>query len=367
MKTRPGDDEPERMLIAWQHAVREHIPPGLSRDMNVRRIAKRGRHFGREEMDRVRSLMGPQEAYQVCGASLCLGFLDWWGWECRSDFIWEMCNTPWVYPRWDGVSCDLYLLAEQGIGDEIVFANAYAPLLEHNSDRVVVECDSRLIPAFERTFCKLYPHAVFESRWSDGEVGTSRPVDEWRGYHDAFMPCGNALKLYWRDKRDIRTPWIEMDEERVEKWRSFLGEHERPWVGLSWVGRQGTLDPSIFEGQRGTLLNLNYEDFDDMWHCVAALDRVDTVTNTTAHMSGSVGVPTNVIKPAPIYGDWRRPGEFNNRLCWHFGKLCRWLYPHTTVWETERHYETAKAEGFDDRYGRRRDRKGAAQAARPGA
>ena len=311
--------------------------------------------------------LGPEWAWRICAANLCLGRINhWWGWETRSQPIWELCNVDWQYPRWDGTPCDLYVLAEQGIGDEIFFSNAYERLIKLNPT-LKIECDSRLIPAFQRTFGD-----YFESRWKSdisGRLPTdkdARPLGEPRGPYEAFMPAGNAVKLFIKEPQDFIQNWIKMDEERVENWKGWLSHYEKPWIGASWKGRQGTLDSDIFRGE-GTVFNLNYEgtdgyivppckNFDDTWHFIAALDRVDSVTNTTIHMAGSIGVPVNAIKAPPQYG------EINNRLQWQFGKLSKYFYPLMRVFQSEREYVQAKkAESFDEpasfREGSKRTRK----------
>ena len=300
----------------------------------------------------------PEWAWRICASRLIDGHLDWWGWEARSDVIWDLCNIPWQFPRWNGLPCRLYLVAEQGIGDELLFSNAYGDLIDRNPD-TVIEVDSRLIPALERTFGE-----YFSSRWVDGEIGNPVPLAVPRGDYDAFMPCGNALKLVRETPESFPGPWIVMDAEKQKKWFDYLDPFKRPYIGVSWTGRQGNLDPKIFpEGS----FNLNYdgtegfhkphfEDFDDMWHFVSVLDEVHTVTNTTCHMSGSLGIKTKVIKAPAMYG------EVNNLLQWHFGELCKWLYPNTTVYQSVEHYHAKTKE----RVGSHRERgprgeKGSAQ------
>jgi hypothetical protein len=298
-----------------------------------KQILKKAKRGGLADLD-----LPPEWSWRICVAHLCLGKLFWWGWETRSEVIWDLCTKPWQYPRWDGKECDLYLVAEQGIGDEIMFSNAYPALLNQNPN-TTIECDSRLIPAFERTF-----NAIFESRWRN-EVNDPLPLSVPRGNHDAFMPCGNALKLYTQKPKDFAQNWIKMDPQRTHSWTTYLKKYPKPWVGVSWVGRQGTLDPQIFMTD-GTLFNLNYEgtegfirpdfeDFDDMWHFISALDRVDSVTNSTIHMSGSIGIETNVIKTEAMYG------EVNNRLQWQFGGLSRHFYPRMTVYGSAKEYQYA--------------------------
>lgn len=287
--------------------------------------------------------LGPEWSWRICAANLCLGHINqWWGWETRSEVIWDLCNSAWQFPRWNGDPCKLYVLAEQGIGDEIFFSSGYSRLLRKNRE-TQIECDSRLIPAFRRTFGD-----YFESRWKGPvELSTeaqARTLEEPRGDYDAFIPAGNVLKLFVHRPEDFVQDWIVMDPQRTQYWTQWLSKYEKPWIGASWVGRQGRLNPEIFEG---SIFNLNYEgtggfitppcvDFDDTWHFISALDRVDCVTNTVVHMAGAIGVPVNAIQAPPIYG------ELNNRLQWQFGKLSPYFYPQMRVFQSERDYVKAE-------------------------
>ena len=55
-------------------------------------------------------------------------------------------------PRWQGEkNANVFLWAEQGIGDEIMFASLIQ--LQNNVNfPLTVKCDKRLIPLFERSF-----------------------------------------------------------------------------------------------------------------------------------------------------------------------------------------------------------------------
>lgn len=323
------------LLQALLKVVEENEFTRRERAKLNKKLRRAAKHGTLEKMSQVT----PEWAWRICAALLSLNKYYWWGWETRSQAIWDLSNRPWQYPRWNERPCDLYLVAEQGIGDEILHSNAYGDLLARNPD-TTVECDSRLIPAFERAFNP--PHFDvawrFESRWKDGVVGDPVPLGVSRGRHDAFMPCGNALKLYRKDKRDWPGPWLCLDADRLDDWRLRLAKYPRPHTGISWTGRVADNDVEPFLAGGGTHFNLNYtdgdddrvvrlktEDFDDLWHLIGALDRVFTTTNTTAHMAGSIGQHVHVLLPKPIYG------ELNNRLRWYYAQPHRYIYPSMRV------------------------------------
>ena len=62
-------------------------------------------------------------------------------------------QLPWQ-PPWGGqplAGRTILVYGEQGIGDEIMFASCLPDLLEQ-AGRVIVACESRLVPLFRRSF-----------------------------------------------------------------------------------------------------------------------------------------------------------------------------------------------------------------------
>src|SRR4029079_18708855 len=118
----------------------------------------------------------------------------------------------------DGTLC---LTGEQGLGDEIMFASCVPDVLGKAS-RVVMECNPRLMPLFERSFgVKCYP--------DEGSV--DEPVA-------AQFAIGSLPMLYrTRSEAFPGKPYLRADPERVEHYRRRLAVlGPRPWVGLSWMG-----------------------------------------------------------------------------------------------------------------------------------
>lgn len=245
-------------------------------------------------------------AYRIFCAQMILGDYSWWGWETRSEWCWDLSNRHWFYPKWQGKPCKLFVLGEQGIGDEILFASCLPDLQKTNPD-ITVECDSRLIPIFERSF----PGIKFQSRWKDGIIGSPKELGEYRGDFDAFIPLGNVPKLYRTSRAAFpRTPYLIPDKQRVDKWRDTL-----PSDAVGIVHTAGGFDEKkvAFEDLiQGTPINIHHRirvggvrneypaDFDDFVGLIAALDHVNCVPSAAAHLCGAIGQKANVVKP-PIY------------------------------------------------------------------
>ncbi len=239
-------------------------------------------------------------------------------------------------PRWNGSpQADLKLLvhAEQGIGDEIMFASCLPDLLKTTSN-VVIECDARLHSLFLRSF----PNVQLAPRIR-GEVvleeGSCRPEQQ--------IAAGSLPRLYRPSfDRFPGMPYLKADSVETGKWRqryAALGEGLK--IGVTWRGglsdealrRSTTIDqwtPILTmpdcrfinlqygdctkERQHGESLygiRLNdwpdtdhYNNLDQLAAQIAALDLVITVSNVTAHLAGALGVPTWILLPAVPSWRW---------------------------------------------------------------
>lgn len=271
----------------------------------------------------------PQWCYRLCAAALMQNDYNWFGWETRSEWAFNICTQPWIYQRYNGKPSKLIVLAEQGLGDELLFSK-YFPHIIKDCPQVTIEADHRLIPVFQRTFGN-----HFISRYAEDKTRRPRKLGEYvPGEYESFIPAGNLPKLYVKTKADIDGgPYLIPDDDKVNEWCFKLSKLPRPWVGIAWEGRLTSLNPEdLMTG--GSYINLDYanpkqsktlkthpdihyfpqQDYDDTINLVAALDRVNSITTTIAHVSAGLGVETHVIKPEPVYG------EENNRLTWYLGR-----------------------------------------------
>ncbi len=144
--------------------------------------------------------------------------------------------------KWDGHDLrgrTLLVTAEQGIGDQILFASAFPDVLadaETSGGAVLIECEARLVPLFQRSFptARVFPmQAVF------GE-GRHRIEYEWlRGidrvtYH---IPMGSLGRLYRNDVADMPNPhhYLKADPEQAVHWHNAAEDNGRPErIGICW-------------------------------------------------------------------------------------------------------------------------------------
>jgi hypothetical protein len=228
-------------------------------------------------------------------------------------------------PDWDGVDLRhkrVYVWAEQGVGDNVLYS-AMLKNLEALQGTWVVACDHRLIPIFERSFPSI--------RFVDKLIGL--PEDEY----DQQIPIGDLgkwFRLKVDDFDSTRHGYLIPDPVKVAHWRSTLKQRTGLIVGLSWrsankaVGAHKSINlhmlADLLALENVTFVNLQYDhvdaeleslpstvkekilqpgqldtlnDLDNLLAVIEACDVIVTVSNTTAHLSGSVHKKTLLMLP----------------------------------------------------------------------
>mgnify|MGYP000275952747 CR=1 FL=1 len=165
-------------------------------------------------------------------------------------------------PLWQGEDLGertLLVYAEQGIGDEIRFANCIPDVIKQ-AKHVVVECDPRLQSLYQRSF----PEAsvVGVKRDSLDWLSTAPPID--------LQIAVGSLPMYTRTRLEDfpqRGGYLTADPERVACWKErlqLLGDGAR--VGIAWRGGLLTADRK-----------LNYADFKKDWRAILEVPGVQFI------------------------------------------------------------------------------------------
>src|SRR5262249_2325755 len=134
-------------------------------------------------------------------------------------------------PRWDGeplADKTIVVHAEQGIGDEILFASCFHNILPL-AKRCIFICDPRLEKLFARSFPQAggYSHLRRED-WSP----PVRPEA-----FDVQIPAGNLPRLFRSSSERFprRDKFLEVDPQLLAMWRERLaGAGPGLKVGISW-------------------------------------------------------------------------------------------------------------------------------------
>jgi tetratricopeptide (TPR) repeat protein len=256
-----------------------------------------------------------------------------WRWKCP-DFPSTWRQFP--YPHWRGEPLNartILVWGEQGIGDEIMFANPIADLLGSGA-KLVLESNDRLVPIFQRSF----PDALVVARSDPPDAAIAAASPDWQA------PLASLCTYYRNSKISFaanRGRYLEPDPVRSAElrrrysalgsglnigicWRSgnpIVGvERSAPlglWreiltrAGCNFVSLQYGETAADTEAARiayGADIYVDEEvnpltNAEDWFAQVAAMDLVISVDNSTIQVSGAQGIPTfTLLSHAP---EWR--------------------------------------------------------------
>ncbi len=261
-----------------------------------------------------------------------------WRWQCR-DFPSEKRIFP--QPLWAGQPLEgktILVWGEQGVGDEIHFAEMVPDLFEAGA-RVILECETRLAPLFRRSFSAvtciprqtppaaeaLNPDIDFQCPSGD-LAGWLR--SGWGAFpgRSSFLTANHARaealkETYQAGSRDlvVGIAWISKNPEVGKDKSMTLSD----WRGLAEISGVRFVDLQYgdtaeerarFEEDTGATI-LHDEAIDQMADLdafaaqVAAMDLVISVSNTTVHMAGALGIPTWVVVNTVPLCVWTLEGE----------------------------------------------------------
>ena len=221
-------------------------------------------------------------------------------------------------PEWRGEDLTgrrILVWREQGLGDELMFASCYSDLIVR-AGHVVIECDRRLVPLFQRSFPAATVRAVTEDpRDADVHVAAGSLPGLLRPGLSAFP---------------ARPSWLVPDPERVAAWRARLAERgPGPAVGIAWTSwktsheRRGAYTDlaqwaPLLRVPGATFVSVQYDgrygevaeaerrfgvtiaafpetdlanDLEEAAALTAALDLVVSVASAPGELAGALGVP----------------------------------------------------------------------------
>ena len=304
-----GHAKPKRMEISFEVAAAAHLAGdfetaergylGFPASRNaIYNLARLYRETGRlDEAERAyRLILSQFPDYALARRGLAMTLLAqrryaeaWPHYEARR----EVQNThapAAAFPEWQGeplAGQTIVVLAEQGFGDQMMFAR-YLPLLRDLGARVVVGCDPREIARlFERAGYETLPYAA-----------PGRPLqagDYW------VYSCSLPLKL---GLAEPPPPW------RIAAASGGQG------IGVAPRGNpahENDRNRSMSPGATAAFLELGHDlrpqatgarDFLETAEAIEGLERVITVDSSAAHLATALGKPCWVLLPR-VGLDWR--------------------------------------------------------------
>ena len=238
-------------------------------------------------------------------------------------------------PPWNGEKGQRVLVwNEQGIGDEIMFSSI-VPEIYAASSKILVKCDRRLIPLFERSFPTDVTYYSGDSHVSEDE-------------YDFHIPMGSLPLTFRKSLESFKTSasgFLKCDTARAESIKGQLTqEQSKKLIGISWNTKSPTRNSSdrninladlarALDSSNTQLVSLQYgdvsdeieavkkefgidviqfdavdnkNDIDGLASLILACDQIVSTTNVTVHLAGALGVKVTVLLPfSPrwIWGD----------------------------------------------------------------
>lgn len=231
---------------------------------------------------------------------------------------------------------DLLLCAEQGVGDEIMFAGMVDEVLRE-ANSVILECDARLLGLYQRSF----PAVKVIAR-------QSRSATEGLKF-DCVVPVGSLARFYRTSPAGFpqHGGYLKPSADLTAMWRRKLSVPGASLkVGISWrggtprtgIGRRSIpLDRwgPIFDVKGAQFVSLQYGDvkeeiakwgdriiffpdcqntFDDLGALISALDVVISVQTAAVHLTGALGKPCWALVSDPA--EWRY-GQNGSQMPWY--------------------------------------------------
>lgn len=259
-----------------------------------------------------------------------------WRWAVKERFIGHKLES--IHPTWSGEEgTEVFVWKEQGIGDEIMFSSM---LLEINqkSKNLIVECDKRLLPIYERSFPNNIKFIANRNQLSDSDFNKQIAIGS--------LPKHFRIEL--GDFVKASPGWLKADPHRTAALREMLRDsHSDKIIGISWfTNSPGTLAQkrnipldilaeflkrvpgkyvSLQYGDKAEEIlkvrNQNnfyismvdeidlYNDLDGLAALISACDIVISIDNLTAHLAGALGIDTRVLLPEVAEERWGLTGR----------------------------------------------------------
>jgi len=258
---------------------------------------------------------------------LALGdFKNGWknyGWRFKEEITRESALTDLNIPLWDQSKkiLNILIIAEQGVGDQILFYSLLNELLDYNFN-VTVIIEHKLLSLFQRSM----PKITFIER--------GIKIDE--AEFDAYIPMCDLGKMFRKELSDfekVKDHYLNANEQKISAIKIKMSKNKLK-CGISWKSNNAImgkgksfelkfLEP-LLKNQNIQFINLQYGDvnqdlsyiknryqtdildtsdidnYEDMEGLAALIDSCDiivTSSNSNAHLAGALGKETYLILP----------------------------------------------------------------------
>lgn len=255
---------------------------------------------------------------------------------------WQYFHARWVqvgvaeprdypYPTWQGESVEgksLLIWGEQGIGDQVMFAQALLDFNDHQGD-IWVEVEPRLVTLFQRSFPNFriipktkVPQPEITNRTFNWQISMGDLVALKRAKGNNAFPCHQGYLLADSERASA----FKLPEETIKiglSWhtnntltgreRSISLEALQPLLaldGISWInlqyGNHKQQIDALPPGIKNRWVDAPVDplgDLDAFCSLIMACDWVISIDNSSAHLASALGKDTFLL--LPFSPDWR--------------------------------------------------------------
>ena len=229
-------------------------------------------------------------------------------------------------PLWNGQKNKVvFLWAEQGVGDEIMYSSLI-PELHEICTKLIVQCDKRLIPLFKRSFHKDINY------YDKSDV----VIDTLYDFHTSTGSLPRVFRKSLKSFEKTNNGYLFHDKNRSQQLRkALINDRKNILIGISWktfsklddapnrniklyeIARAlesantrlvclqyGNVAEEISELKNKfniditTVPNIdNHNDIDGLASLIMACDTIVSTTNVTVHLAGALGKDVHVLLP----------------------------------------------------------------------
>jgi len=249
----------------------------------------------------------------------------------RDDFIKRHFSKPRLNTK-EIENKVIFVYDEQGLGDTIQFGRFIKPLSELGAN-VILQCHNSLVDLMRG--CAGVKEAIH--RYSFNEP----PID-----YDYHIPLLSLPKFFGTDLDSLPadTPYIDVDPDKISRWRKIIGETDLPKIGIVWegktpvgnahrscpveffttlakkrnarffslqVGEVAERDREKIESAEIVDLSSDIESFGDTAAIIKNMDLIITIDTSAAHLAGALNANTWTILSFKNDWRWKPEGEIS--------------------------------------------------------
>ena len=241
---------------------------------------------------------------------------------------------------------NIYIYAEQGIGDQILFCTILHDAIK-TKNQFIVSLDPRLVPIYSRSFSN-FSNVKFTS--------CSERIDE--SLYDYHLPQGGLGKFFRSSVNNFENrsnfSYLKADDNKSRKFSKLMHSRNKKICGISWKSKRKEISHlksinlkdfmPIFKIPNIIFINLQYGDvasdlaelkdefgveinvidsidiFNDLDSLASLIDVCDFVcstSNATIHLAGALGKESYLFTPYSDAKMWYWSHENSSHSLWY--------------------------------------------------